>query len=186
VTRLRVEVEGADAVVVRFLLQGDDGAKRPVEMRGERLLGLLDEGDRVVIAAEAEGTREDATLRPSTLTNLSTGGAVELERPTLVTRVSRAVGLREIRSTAISAGVGGLIAVFVAQLFTSSRGSQGIDVAPEDEVSRAAVALVLAVVFVVVAAVWLLVRRRLPGRLPKWSPLVGLAIGMFAVGIALV
>jgi hypothetical protein len=110
---------------------------------------------------------------------------VELERPTRMARASRAIGLREIRSTAIAAGVGGLIAVFVAQLFSDSGPPQGIDAAPEDEPSLTAI-LVLVAIFVLVAALWLLVRRRLPGRPPKWSPLVGLAIGLLAVGIALV
>ena len=186
VTRLRIEVEGAGAVVVRFVLDGDDGERTPVEMRGERVLGVLDEGDRVAIDAQATRDRHDTTLRPLTLTNVTTGGTVELERPSWITRAGRAVGVREIRSAAISAGVGGLIAVYVAQLFTESGAPQGIDRVPtEDEVSVTAVALTLLLVFAVVATLWLLVRRRLPWRLPKWSPLVGLAIGLLAVGLAL-
>jgi hypothetical protein len=184
VTRLRVEVESAGAVVVRFVLASDDGDRRPVEMRGERVLGVIDEGDRIAIA-EARDDRPDTTLRPSTVTNLTTGGTVELEQPSRMRRAGRAIGVREIRSAAISAGVGGLIAVVVAQLFDDSGPPQGIDVAPEDEPSLAAVILVLVGVFALLAGLWLLVRRRLPGRLPKWSPLVGLAVGLFAVGIAL-
>ena len=186
VTRLRVEAEGADAVVVRFVLAGDEGERTPVEMRGERVLGVLDEGDHVIVAEEEAGDRHDATLRPSTITNVTTGGTVELERPTRMTRAGRAIGLREIKNTAISAGVGGVIAVVIAQALSTSEATQGgVAPGPEDEASVAAVVLALSGIFLFLAALWLLVRRRLPERSPKWSPLVGFAIVLVAVGIAL-
>jgi hypothetical protein len=120
VSRLRLESEGENEVVLRFVLGADSGRAFPVEMQGERLRGVLNEGDRVSVPSAELGARAaDATLRPRAITNLTTGGAVEMWRPGLLRRAARAAGLRELRNAAISASVGGVIALVSSQLFAS-------------------------------------------------------------------
>jgi hypothetical protein len=186
VARLRVD-EAAGAAVVRFVLHSDDGSRRPVEMRGERLSGLIEEGDRVRIEERTGRIPNDATLRPSTLYNVSTGGAVELERPTRTTRVRRAVGLHAIWTAAVGGVVGSVTGALVSGIFKAPGASDGqsVDGNSSEGIPFQFVVVFLLFVFVLFAAVWLVVRRVNPERLPKWSVLVGFAVGLLAVGLAL-
>jgi hypothetical protein len=45
--------------------------------------------------------------------------------------------------------------------------------------------VVLSIVFVFASVVWLSVRRITSRRLPKWSVVIGLAVGLIAIGIPL-
>jgi hypothetical protein len=186
VARLRVD-EAAGAAVVRFVLLGDDDSRRPVEMRGERLSGLIEEGDRVRIEERTERIPNDATLRPSTLSNVTTGGAVELERPNRTTRVRRAVGLHAIWTAAVGGVVGSVTGALVAGIFKGAGTSDGesLDGNSSEGVPFQVVVVFLLFFCLLFAAGWLVVRRVNPERLPKWSVLVGFAVGLLAVGLAL-
>src|SRR5262245_23103656 len=125
VTDLQVE-QAPGKVVVRFLLRLDDGSPVAVEMRGEDLRGLLSNGHRVAVPPAGPGrASDDATLRAARIKNLTTGGVVELWRPGLFRRATRALAPCEVRSAVISAGVGGSIAVALSALFRSGGGGGG-------------------------------------------------------------
>jgi hypothetical protein len=189
VARLRLDQEGATNIVMRFVLNQDDGESRPVEMRGEQLRGVINAGDRVAVSEERSvGEAQDATLRPSSIRNLSTSGVVEMWRPRRSARVIRAIGLGEVRSSAISAAVGGVIAVAIGSVFTED-GAQapppGELPSGSSEPSIVGLLVVLSIVFVFASVVWLSVRRITSRRLPKWSVVIGLAVGLIAIGIPL-
>jgi hypothetical protein len=183
VGKLRFEREGSNRVVMRFVLHGDGGETRPVEMRGEELRGVIDEGDRIAVADQPGilGTR-DATLRPAQIRNLTTSGIVEMWKPGRVRRLLHAIGVTEIKSAAISASVGGVIAIAISSLFSTGPEAPlgGSDESRADAVL--AMFLAIAVVFTVGSAIWLLLR---PKRHPKWAVPVGLALGLTLIGLPL-
>src|SRR5881397_3091601 len=103
---LKIEEEGGSRVL-RFLVQPDEGAPVPIEMRGEQLRGVLIEGHRVDIRFAGRSLdRGDATLRPRELRNLTTNGVVCMWRPGWLRSAVRMMSPGEFRSAAISAVVG--------------------------------------------------------------------------------
>ena len=77
VRSLRSDQEGRD-VVLRFVLDlGEDG-RLPVEMRGHRIRGVLEVGDRVRFSVEGRALRDaDGVARPRRVENLSTDSVVQ-------------------------------------------------------------------------------------------------------------
>jgi hypothetical protein len=115
VENLRNEQEGNERVL-RFVMRAE-GRAIPVEMRGEKLLGVLNEGDCVVVNPPSTSVRDqDETLRPRMIQNVTTSGTVELWRPGSRDRVIRAVGIVEIRNVLIAAIVSSLVTLAVARL----------------------------------------------------------------------
>ena len=62
VSRRHLEEEGKDRFVLRFVLVDDAGTTRGVEMRGEKLLGVLNDGDTVTVDLAPTVHTDDATL----------------------------------------------------------------------------------------------------------------------------
>ena len=75
---VRIEQEGRN-VILRFVLEA--GADRiPVEMRGVRVLGVLDNGDQVTLTFRGGARGRDGVARPVRITNLSTHSVVRVAR----------------------------------------------------------------------------------------------------------
>ena len=157
VGRLRSEQHGGQQVR-EFVVTTSEGVVVPVELRGERISGVLGNGDRVKIAVpEAFMDAEDRTQRPLKLRNVTTGGVVVVFRDGLLRHAARA-GLKtlgEAWKTAVGVLVGGLL----VYLGVNEKQGVGLGIAPMPEQWDASV------------LVWLLV-----GSLPVIA-----LIGYFAV-----
>lgn len=75
---VRVDQEGS-FVVLRFVLQVAETERIPVEMRGKRVSGVLQEGDRIRLVSSDKSIRDsDGVARPKRVTNLSTSSTVSV------------------------------------------------------------------------------------------------------------
>lgn len=91
VEAVRSQQEGS-AIVLRFVLKCDDGDCIPVEMRGAKVLGVLNEGDRIHLTAKGKGVRgREGVARPDRISNLSTQSLVRVARRGAVGRVAEFV-----------------------------------------------------------------------------------------------
>lgn len=82
----RTDQEGS-SVVLRFVLACDDGNRIPVEMRGVKILGILDDGDHVQLAVRGRMVRgREGVARPKRISNLSTQSQVHVARRGIVGR----------------------------------------------------------------------------------------------------
>jgi hypothetical protein len=74
---VRSDQEGRD-VVLRFVLESGQGDRLPVEMRGHRIQGVMEAGDRVRFGLEGRDLRDaDGVARPKRVENLSTDSVVQ-------------------------------------------------------------------------------------------------------------
>jgi hypothetical protein len=76
---VRIEREGGE-IVLRFVLEGESEGRVPVEMRGRRVLGVLDDGDRVEFTIRGQVRDRDGVARPDRIENLSTDSVVRVQR----------------------------------------------------------------------------------------------------------
>jgi hypothetical protein len=191
VRNLRESPEGKGRVL-RCVLSTVDGRAYPVEMRGDELRGVIDEGDRVAVALEAvSGRRDDPTLRPREIRNLTTGGVVEMWRADLLHRALRALPISAVLTAAVSAAVGAAVGAGLAGAL-GDEGGQGIAPPPQDQGDDTLViaGLVAAGLLALGAAAIALVRvtsRRWIGRralLVAGGFLVGFALVAIAVGLS--
>jgi hypothetical protein len=68
--------------VWQFILEPTRGNPVPVELRGEKIYGVIKDGHRLALAAPTDLDQlEDTTLYPLRLKNLSTRGFVKVVRP---------------------------------------------------------------------------------------------------------
>jgi hypothetical protein len=153
VQHVRLDHEGSD-LVLRFVLQVDQGKAIPVEMRGERLTGVLNDGDQVRVDTEAADVREpDGVARPDRVSNLSTSSVVELAR---LSRVNKAVGTATglVRSVVIALTTGFLVTLLgqllAARDIVPSIGQGGSEIPNTLLISLVLGALAGLIVFVVI------------------------------------
>ncbi len=181
--RVQRDREGA-ASVLRFVLEGDDGASAAVEMRGNEIRGVLDDGDRVALPTGSGPPGADRVHRPAIVHNQTTGSSVTAWRPSALRRLAT-----PLLTTAGTAIVSSMVTLVVGALVTGesdSAQSVGPGVGPADGGGTDADGLW--VVFAVGAAgavAWfsILARRRRRERRPIAGVLAGLTIGL-AIGLA--
>jgi hypothetical protein len=176
VRNLRNTQEGTERVL-RCVLVTDDERAFAVEMRGHELRGVINEGDRVNVQLDVAGRGEDRTLRPRELTNVTTGGLVQLRPLPLLRRAVRPFS--SVLTAAVSAVVGALVAAVIAATGWSASRRQGDAPFEQDGGSDVVLFAALAVVVLVGLAAALLLRRR-SGMRPA------LAAFAFVAGFALV
>ncbi|HEC24190.1 MAG TPA: hypothetical protein ENI95_14875 [Chloroflexi bacterium] len=80
---VRLEREGNE-VVLRFVLEGDGGDRLPVEMRGRKVLGVLDDGDRVELSVGRNVRDRGGVARPRDIANLTTSSTVRVVRRSFI------------------------------------------------------------------------------------------------------
>jgi hypothetical protein len=76
---VRIERE-SNEIVLRFVLEEDGGGRLPVEMRGRRVLGVLDDGDQVEFNVRGQVRDRGGVARPDRIDNLSTNSVVRVQR----------------------------------------------------------------------------------------------------------
>lgn len=76
---VRIEQEG-NSVVLRFVLEGE-GERVPVEMRGRKVQGVLNSGERVRLIVRGSVVRDrDGVAHPAQINNLDTHSTVRVQR----------------------------------------------------------------------------------------------------------
>ena len=111
VQNVRIDQEGG-SIVLRFTAQTDDDERIPVEMRGEKMLGVLEPGDQVAIVARK--TRDKyGVMHPTRVENLTTKSIVRLKKPGIIKRFTSFVF-----SLAMSIGTGVLTSYVTKALLT--------------------------------------------------------------------
>jgi hypothetical protein len=176
VERSRRDQEGG-STVLRFVLAQSDGSRVAVEMRGDEIRGVLDDGDRVVVETGLDAAMVDGVQRPLRLRNESTGSlVVAWQRPWLMRALKPLPTL--LTSAVISTGV----TIVLTALADTSDGST----TPESGVSPPAPEdpdpLIVPVTLVLTGLYWALWfgafgrRWRAKGR-PSWPVLLGLFVG---------
>jgi hypothetical protein len=162
-------------------------------MRGDELRGVIDEGDRVAVALEtAGGRRDDPTLPPREIRNLTTGGVVEMWRAHVLRRALRALPVSAVLTAAVSAAVGAAVGAGLAGALGDEGGGQGVaPPTPDQEDDTLVIAgLVAAGLLALCAAAFAVVRvvsRRWIGRrslLVAGGFLVGFALVVIAVALS--
>ena len=109
VQNFRIDQEGS-TVVMRFVLEQNDGTLTPIEMRGSRVNGVLADGDNVLVTEQK--LDRDGVLRPNRVQNLTTNSMVQVGRRGLVRRMPGMVfGL--IGSATLSIGSGVIITILL-------------------------------------------------------------------------
>jgi hypothetical protein len=183
IQRLRDDVEGERRRVVRFVLGRADGSVVAVEMRGEQLRGVVNEGDAVAVS-QASVTL-DGVFRPSELWNQTTSSRVEMWSPSRTRRVVRAIGFADIWKAAVAAGVGAVAGL----VSTLARDEPGGTVNPgpgppqrEPEAGYPPPVLVIVAIALAATVVIVLASRRssrVRSAARRWAPvLAGLMVGL--------
>jgi hypothetical protein len=85
VRNVKSQQEGAD-FVLRFVVAREGAQHVPVEMRGNLMYGVLNDGDRVQFDAQID---DYGIARPQYVTNLDNGSTIQLRRPAFSTRARR-------------------------------------------------------------------------------------------------
>jgi hypothetical protein len=161
-------------------------------MRGDELRGVIDEGNRVAVALEtAGGRRDDPTLRPREIRNLTTGGVVEMWRAHVLRRALRALPISAVLTAAVSAAVGAAVGAGFASAL-GDEGGQGVAPPTPDQeddtlVNAGLVAAGLLALCAAAIAVVRVVSRRWIGRrslLVTGGFLVGFALVVIAVALS--
>jgi hypothetical protein len=173
--RVRRDQESGKTVL-RFVLAKPDGSRVAVEMRGEEIRGVLDEGDPVVFDAGPRDVTIDGVQRPLRLRNESTGSfVVAWQRPWLVRTlkpfsVMLASALISSGVTIFLTGLGGIRGSNAEPAFPGASGDEGSHVP-------------LVVVLFLTGLYWAIWfgsygrRWRAKGR-PIWPVLLGLFVGV--------
>lgn len=105
--RVRIQDEGVDTVL-RFVLESDQTPNSiPVEMRGQQILGILNEDDRVSLSVEGSVRDQDGVARPQQIQNLTVQSRVRVSRSRWPSRVVTS----PLASAIISAIVGSITTV---------------------------------------------------------------------------
>lgn len=129
VSRLQ-STEHAGQQVREFVVTTPDGLLVPVELRGDRISGVLGDGDEVKIAVPDKFMdAEDRTQRPLKLVNATTGGVVTVFRAGLLQHAARA-GMKTL-GDAWKALIAGLIGALLVFFGVKKKQAQGIAPAPE-------------------------------------------------------
>jgi hypothetical protein len=114
VESMRVDQEGG-SVVLRFVLQTDGEARIPVEMRGQKVSGVLRDGDRVRLSVEGKSVRgSDGVARPAKLTNLSTNSVVSVPGGGMVG------GMVSLVVSVVVSALSGILSAVLIALITGS------------------------------------------------------------------
>jgi hypothetical protein len=178
VERLRDEAEGEHRRVVRFVLRTADEGLHAVEMRGEQLDGVLNDGDSVAVSEASRAA--DGTLRPRTVRNASTGSVVAMSTRPFHRRLLKAVGLSEIWKATVSAVVGAAVGL----AFTAFQGESKPGAIPGEPTTDDAWPELLVPIGLLLAVLALLALLR--WRRGRWSAsLVGLAFGLAASAVVI-
>jgi hypothetical protein len=85
VRNVKSQQEGAD-FVLRFVVAREGAQHVPVEMRGNLMYGVLNDGDRVQFDSQID---EYGIARPQYVTNLDNGSTIQLRRPAFSIRARR-------------------------------------------------------------------------------------------------
>ena len=177
VERLRDEPEGERRRVVRFVVRRADGGLIAVEMRGEGLRGVLNDGDSIAVSSLSRAP--DGTYRPRELRNLTTGSRIEMWSPRLPQRLLRTIGVADVWKAIVAAGVGAAVGLIPAA-FSDEKPQGGIAPPPSASAGPPPGLLVGAIVVLLLVVAAVLVRRRRVAA-SLWAPAaVGLALGLAA------
>jgi hypothetical protein len=190
VSRVRRDQEGA-ASVLRFVITAEDGRPAAVEMRGQEIRGVLDDGDLVVLRPESQGPPADGVHRPRAVENRTTGSAVTAWRPSLPQRAAKPL-LAALVSAAISSGVTFCFGLLLTSEEAASPtagvdGSEGTDWFPFAlPGSIAGIMATSAFLWFVWFALFGWRRQRRGRRIWPVAPglVLGVAIGFWAVGVS--
>lgn len=87
VKNMNIDHEG-NIVVLRFKIQLDDASQIPVEMRGQRLFGVLENGDQVMMNIKSKKDKY-GIVRPYQIENLSTNSIVRMTSPGVFSKFSK-------------------------------------------------------------------------------------------------
>jgi hypothetical protein len=118
---VRTEQEQAN-VVLRFVVSTAN-ERVPVEMRGVQILGVLNDGDQILV----EGRRDrDGVIRPKTVRNLSTNSTVQMRGPNPISTLASFVF-----SVAFSVFTGALSTVLIGLIGRGEESAEIIAVVPE-------------------------------------------------------
>ncbi|MBZ0294842.1 MAG: hypothetical protein K8L99_19935 [Anaerolineae bacterium] len=116
----RLEQEGSQ-VVLRFVLQSANNIRIPVEMRGRKVSGLLDAGDRVEVNVRGRRIRDrDGIARPQLVRNLTTESVVRTQRHRRIVQLFRST-LGFLFSSGVSIGSGVLVTLITDSLMMRPR-----------------------------------------------------------------
>ncbi len=87
IKNLNIGHEG-DIVVLRFKIQLGDARQIPVEMRGQRLFGVLENGDQVMMNIKSKKDKY-GIVRPYQIDNLSTNSIVRMTSAGVFSKFSK-------------------------------------------------------------------------------------------------
>jgi hypothetical protein len=118
---VRTEQEQAD-VVLRFVVS-TASARVPVEMRGAQILGVLNDGDQILVDDRRD---RDGVIRPKTVQNLSTNSIVQMRGPNPLSTFASF-----LLSVVFSVATGALSTVLVGLIGRGEEGVEIVEMAPE-------------------------------------------------------
>lgn len=112
--KVRIDNEG-DEVALRFVLRPAQGHPVAVELRGEEVHGVLDNGDAVKLSGMPP-VQPDGLQRPRLIENKTTGSTITVRRTSAAGR-----GARQVRTVAASALVSTVVGGAVKPVATRAR-----------------------------------------------------------------
>ncbi len=134
--KVRIDSDG-EHVALRFILRSEQAHPVAVELRGESLSGVLDDGDEVRLEGLAE-THADGLHRPQQIANRTTGSTITARTTSPVRR-----GARQMRTAAVSAAVGSVVTSFLKPMLDRAHASSPRSHGPSGHGALAAKALVV-------------------------------------------
>lgn len=148
---VRLDEEGKD-VVLRFVLHVDGGERIPVEMRGRKVLGVLNSGDRVRLSTRGSSIRgQGRVARPTIIHNIDTASEIRVRGEGCVNQAFKFLG--SLLMSVVSGLIIAWLSAFCGLVAVNQTVEYSFEEAPEAAMSEPTIAIVPILIGLGVAAV---------------------------------
>jgi hypothetical protein len=137
---VRLDEEGND-VVLRFVLHAEGGERIPVEMRGRKVLGVLNSGNRVRLSTRGSSVRgRGRVARPTVVHNIDTASEIRVRGEGCFTQLFELVG--SLLMSVVSGLIIAWLSTFCGLIAINQTVEYSFEEAPEAAMSEPTIAIV--------------------------------------------
>lgn len=148
---VRLDKEGND-VVLRFVLHAEGGERIPVEMRGRKVMGVLNSGDRVRLSTRGSSIRgQGRVARPTVINNIDTASEIRVRGEGCISQLFKFLG--SLLMSIVSGLIIAWLTAFCGLAAVNQTVEYSFDEAPEAAMSEPTLAIVQILIGLGVAAI---------------------------------
>ncbi len=147
---VRLDEEGND-VVLRFVLHAEGGERIPVEMRGRKVLGVLNSGDHVRLSTRGSSIRgKGSVARPTVIHNIDTASEIRVRGEGCISQAFKFLG--SLLMSIVSGLIIAWLSAFCGLVAVEQTVAYSFEEAPEAAMNEPVIAIVPLLIGLGVAA----------------------------------